>query len=118
MYGADVPSYAGNQRLPAGVEIYADEQENLQQGVPRQAVLLQQWLKVHGDFRTPKQVDGRPERGETSVSPGSGSECAGSIAPRSPHEKVGLLRHFTQHVYVISHNTSTSFAQHVYVILN
>ena len=58
MYVADVPSYAGNQRLPAGVKIFADEHENLQQGVSRQAVLLQQWLKVHGDFQTLKKVDG------------------------------------------------------------
>jgi len=61
MYVAELPSYAANERLPAGVEIFVDEQENLQQGVPRQAVLLQQWVKVHGGFRTPTQVDGSPK---------------------------------------------------------
>ena len=58
-YVADVPSYAANERLPAGVKVYVDEQKNLHEGVPRQAVLLQQWVKVFRGFWTPKQVDGR-----------------------------------------------------------
>ena len=68
MHVADVPSYAANQRLSAGVKILADEHKNLQQGVSRQAVLLQQWLKVHGDFRSPKQVGGRAKCRENKVS--------------------------------------------------